>query len=87
MHPIILRVTSFDRSRAWTDDLAHTRNMLVRMLRKSSPLSHVQAKRLVKAVLAGAETDLPLQDATLVQPMRHALQSVGTDIQLVPTSA
>ena len=87
MHATILRVTTWDRSRAWTDDVAHTRNILVRMLRESSSLGHIQAKRLVKAVLAGTETDLPLQDATLAQPMRHALQSIGADVQLVLPSA
>ena len=87
MHPTTLRVTAWDKSQAWTEDLALTRNILVAMLRKSSPIGHVQAKRLVKAVLAGAETDLPLQDAALVQPMRHALQSIGADVELVVPSA
>jgi hypothetical protein len=60
--------------------------MLVRMLRESSPLSHVQARRLVRAVLAGAETDLPLRDPSLIQAIRHALQSIGADVHLVPPS-
>ena len=87
MQSIILRVTAWDKSQAWTDDIAHTRNMLVALLRKSSPLGHVQAKRLVKAVLAGTETDLLLLDPSLAQSIRHALQSIGAEVQLVVPSA
>ena len=83
MSTTILRVTAWDRSQAWTDNVAHTRNILIRMLRESSPLGHVQAKRLVRAVLAGTETDLPLDDSALAQPMRHALQSIGAEVELV----
>jgi hypothetical protein len=83
MHTVILRVTAWDQSQAWTDNFAHTRNILITMLRKSSPLGTIEAKRLVKAVLAGAETDLPLHDPALVQPMRHALQSIGAEVELV----
>jgi hypothetical protein len=83
MSTTTLRVTAWDRSQAWTDNVAHTRNILVRMLRGSSSLGHVQAKRLVRAVLAGTETDLPLHDPALAQPMRHALQSIGAEVELV----
>jgi len=83
---MILQIRGWDKSRAWTDDVAHVRGILVRMLRESSPLSHVQAKRLVRAILAGAETDLPLHDPYLIQAIRHALQSIGADVRLIPPS-
>lgn len=84
MQGTILRVVSWDRSHAWTNDIAHARNILIRMLRRATPIGHVQAKRLVRSVLAGTESEVVLQDATLVQPMRNALESIGAQVELDP---
>ena len=83
MNSVCLRVVAWDESQSWTDNVAHTRNILISMLREASPISHVEAKRLVKAVLAKEATDLLLHNPSFIHPMRHALQSIGAEVELV----
>ena len=82
--PVILRVTEWDESKAWTRDTAHTRNMLVNILRSSTPMSNLEAKRLIKAVLSKQSGEIELVDGTSYANMCHALQSIGAVVEAIP---
>jgi len=81
--PIHLRVIARDSHRAWTDNIAHTRNILVSMLRAASPIGLREAKRLIKSVIAGEPAILVVHEPNYVQPIRNALQSIGVEVEVV----
>jgi len=82
MQSVVLKVVAWNQSKAWTDNIAHTRGMLVSLLRSSTPMTHTEAKRMVKAVLAKESSELPLADAKFYNSMRHALQSIGAEVEV-----
>lgn len=62
--------------------IAHSRGMLVSLLRSSTPMTQTEAKRMVKAVLSKEAFELPLADAKVHNAMRHALQSIGAEVEV-----
>lgn len=81
---VVLRVLSWDDAKAWSRDIPHTREMLVGMLRAAAAISNVEAKRLIKAVLAKEVDELYLERGVAYANMCHALQSIGAEVEAVP---
>jgi hypothetical protein len=87
MNAVVLRVVGWNKGKAWTDNISHTRGMLIGLLRESTALSHLEAKRLVKAILAGEASELPLANPRFYNSMRHALESIGAEVEIHEVAA
>jgi hypothetical protein len=84
MRSVVLKITEWNSAKAWTSDIAHTKNMLVDQLRKSTPMSHTEAKRLIRAVFCHESSELLLVNAEFYNAIRNALQSVGAQVEVHP---
>ena len=80
---VLLRITRWDESKAWTDNVAHATKMLVSTLRASGPVSNLEAKRLIKAVIAKQANEIFLLDGAHYSSMRHCLQSIGAEVEAI----
>lgn len=87
MSSIGLRVVGWTEWPGSMDGVAHSRNILVSMLRSSTPMGHVEAKRLVRAILDKREAELLLVDPSMLQGIRNALESIGAVVEVFVPSA
>ena len=81
---VVLRITSWDKSKAWTSDVAHTRGMLVSSLHSATAISNLEAKRRIKAILSGECNEILLEDGAGYATICHALQSIGAIVEANP---
>jgi hypothetical protein len=56
------------------------------MLRSATAISNVEAKRLIKAILAKEANELYLENGAAYASVCHALQSIGAEVEAVPHS-
>lgn len=84
MESVLLKITEWSSAKSWTADIAHTKSMLTDLVRKSTPMSHTEAKRLIRAVFAQQATELLLVNGEFFNPIRSALQSVGAQVEVHP---
>lgn len=81
METVVLRIIDWNPALGWSSDVAHTKGMLVGLVRKSTALSHTEAKRLIKAVFARQLSELVLTNGQLYNAIRSALQSEGAQVE------
>lgn len=81
MATVMLKVTDWNPALGWSSDVAHTKNMLVGLIRRSTSLSHTEAKRLTKALFAGQASELVLTNGQFYSAIRSALQSAGAQVE------
>ncbi len=84
MQSVVLKIAEWDSAKAWTSNTAHIKSMLVDLVRKSTPMSHTEAKRLIRAVFAHQSSELLLVNAEFYNAIRSALQSVGAQVEVHP---
>ena len=82
--PVLIRVLEWDKAKAWTTNVAHTRSMLVELLRGSSAISNLEAKRKIKLILANELREVRLESGAHCSAFTHALRSIGAVVQVVP---
>ena len=80
---VLVRIIRWHESKAWTDNVAHARKMLVSAFRASGPVSNLEAKRLIKAVIAKRASEIFLLDGTHYSSMLHCLQSIGAEVEAI----
>jgi len=81
METVVLKVTDWNSALGWSTDIAHTKSMLVGLVRQSTSLSHTEAKRLIKALFARQVSELVLVNGQFYNAIRSALQSVGAQVE------
>lgn len=83
-----LVVEGWDRSRAWFPGTeSYVKNMLLKHLQLSSPMPRTEAKRMVKQLLARELLSVALVDGQYAHAMRHWLESLGAQVQIVAGEA
>jgi hypothetical protein len=87
MQSVVLKIAGWDSARSWTADIAHIKNILTTLIRRSTPMSHTEAKRLKGAVFSQQSSELLLVNAELDNPIRSALQSVGAQVEVHPAQS
>jgi len=81
MELVVLKITDWNPALGWSSDVAHTKSMLVGLVRQSTALSHTEAKRLIKAVFARQVSELVLANGQFYNAIRSALQSEGAQVE------
>jgi hypothetical protein len=67
-----------------TTDVAHMRHSLVSLLREALNVPNAEAKRMARALIAGQEKQIILQDSTLAEAIRNRLEALGAEVELAP---
>ena len=81
--PVLVRIIRWDEQRAWTDDIEHARRLLISSFRASGCASNLETKRLIKAIIAKQATEIFLPNGTYYSSIRHCLQSIGAEVEVV----
>ena len=82
--PVLIRVLDWNEAIAWTADSAHTRGILVEMLRGSCAISNLDAKLTVKLILAKELHEVLLENGARHSSFTHALRSIGAIVEAIP---
>ena len=82
--PATLIVRSWDTSRAWFPGMdGYVKEMLMKHLQLSSPMSRTEAKAIVKRALARELVQIDLVDGRYADSMRHWLESIGAQVEVI----
>jgi uncharacterized protein with PIN domain len=80
--PATLIVRGWDASRAWFPGMdGYVKEMLMKHLQLSSPMSRTEAKAIVKRTLARELVQIDLADGQYADSMRHWLESIGAQVE------
>ena len=83
--PITIHVHSRDTSQAWfmgEGNPSYLRDMLQTYLRRSTPMTNLEAKRLVRAIMDGQAVDLVLVDPQYCEGICHWLSQLGASLEV-----
>jgi aspartate aminotransferase-like enzyme len=81
--PATLEVIAWDQSRAWFPEMkSYVRDMLLKYLQLSTPMSRTQAKKIVKQLISKQLITVVLEDGQYADGMRHWLESIGAQVQV-----
>ena len=83
--PVLIRILGWNPEKQWGGH--YSRDNLVDLLRKATPLSNLEAKRAVKILLAGPPAEVLLQDGRSYASFLHMLQSFGAEVEAIPQAA
>ena len=82
---VLLRIIRWDDSKAWwPGNFSYTRRMLISILRTSGPMSNLESKRLIDAIIAKRSSEIFLLDGTHYSSMCHYLQRLGAEVEAIP---
>lgn len=73
----------WDQSAAWTDNIPWARKNLIGLLRESTPVTHTEAKRLVRDVLDRKLSEIELTNSVYAESMAQTLRAIGATVEVL----
>jgi len=82
---VLIKVLCVDESLAWFPSAAYrnyVRKSLLKLLRRSTPMTHGEAKRIIREVLSKDNVEIMLIDPRFCDSICHSLTSLGATFEL-----